>query len=85
MPPANTPLDPSDKLEQTDALATIKLPKSVDGNSLVSAMRERHNIVVGGGQKSLTGKIFRIGHMGLVEKKQIDETFLAVDEVLGTF
>ncbi len=69
----------------SDTVTAIKLPKSIDGNALVSTIRERHNIVVGGGQKSLTGKIFRIGHMGFVEKKQIDETFLAVDEVLGTF
>jgi len=69
----------------SDTVTAIKLPKSIDGNALVSTIRERHNIVVGGGQKSLTGKIFRIGHMGFVEKKQIDETFLAVGEVLESF
>ena len=41
-----------------------------------------HNVVLGGGQGELTGKIFRIGHMGWVEIDHIDEALEAAGSTL---
>jgi aspartate aminotransferase-like enzyme len=48
------------------------LPEGVDGKALLKRLEQRHGVVLAGGQGDLTGKIFRIGHMGAV-----DETDLA--------
>jgi aspartate aminotransferase-like enzyme len=37
---------------------------------------------LGGGQQTLDGKIFRIGHMGWVTEKEIDEVIKAIGAAL---
>ena len=39
-------------------------------------------MVLGGGQQRLDGKIFRIGHLGLVSEEDIEATISAIKEVL---
>jgi len=39
-------------------------PKGVDANALVTTMRARHRIAIGGGLLALAGKVIRIGHLG---------------------
>jgi aspartate aminotransferase-like enzyme len=46
-------------------------------------MEDEYGIVVAGGQAKLTGKIFRIGHLGLVEESDIRATLDALGETLG--
>ena len=41
------------------------------------------NVILGGGQKNLAGKIFRVGHMGWVEEAHIDEALEAAGKVLA--
>jgi aspartate aminotransferase-like enzyme len=35
--------------------------------SLLSTLRTKHNLILAGGQDSLQGKIFRIGHLGFID------------------
>ena len=42
--------------------------------------RRDYGVVLAGGQASLSGKIFRIGHLGLVDDRDLEE---AVDAVTG--
>ena len=44
------------------------MPDGVDGPALNKMMRTEYNTVLAGGQGPLTGKIFRIGHLGLVQR-----------------
>ena len=62
----------------------IKVPTEVDAVSLIKELRESHKIVLAGGQSTLRGKIFRIGHMGLTDQKDIDEVVNALSKVLPT-
>ena len=48
----------------------------------MSTMRKKYNIVLAGGQKELSGKIFRIGHMGLTTEADIDGALNALKIVL---
>jgi len=48
----------------SNALTATKAPNGVDGKELVKIMREKHGVIVAGGQGHLKGKIMRVTHMG---------------------
>jgi aspartate aminotransferase-like enzyme len=54
------------------------VPEGVDGAALNKMMRTEYNTVLAGGQGSLTGKIFRIGHLGLVSEADLQACFDAL-------
>lgn len=66
----------------SNTVTAIKLPGDVDGKEFLSRVRSEFNVILGGGQKALTGKIFRIGHMGWVETAHIDEALEAAGRTL---
>ncbi len=45
-------------------VTAIKTPEGIDGNAIRAALRAKEDVVIGGGQGKLTGKILRIGTMG---------------------
>jgi len=56
----------------SNTVTAVKLPEGIDGAKLLQKMREEHGIVLAGGQRELSGKIFRIGHLGWVTEQDID-------------
>ena len=66
----------------SNTCTAVTVPEGVDGSKLVSKMREDHNVVLAGGQASLAGKIFRIGHMGQTTEADIDGALNALKIVL---
>ncbi len=48
------------------SVTSIIVPDGIDGKQLVKTMRVKYGVTVAGGQGKLTGKIFRIGHLGYV-------------------
>ena len=66
----------------SDAVTAVKRPESVDGGKLSNLMRTEENVVLAAGQGKLVGKIFRIGHMGGVTQKDIEEVLEALQTVL---
>ena len=72
-----------DEAFASDTVTAVSVPKGVDAGELVSRLRTEHNVIVSGGQASLSGKIFRIGHMGRVSEAEIEETLAAVEDVIG--
>jgi aspartate aminotransferase-like enzyme len=59
-------------------VTTAWLPDGVNGEALLTALDERHGVVLAGGQGNLSGKIFRIGHMGWVEQDELDAVLTAL-------
>lgn len=55
----------------SNTVTAVKAPAGVSVSDLRKAMREKHDIVLGGGQGPMTGKVFRIGHLGLVHEPEI--------------
>jgi aspartate aminotransferase-like enzyme len=49
---------------------------------MLRILREEHEIVLGGGQQKLDGKIFRIGHLGWVNEDDIEAVISALKMVL---
>ena len=72
-----------DESYASDTVTAVKIPDGADAAALVSRLRTEHNVIVSGGQASLAGKIFRIGHMGRVSESEIEETLSAVGAVLA--
>ena len=55
----------------------------VTDDELRIAIQKEYGIAISGGQEHLKGKIFRIGSMGNVGKRQIVATLAALQDVLG--
>jgi aspartate aminotransferase-like enzyme len=66
----------------SNTVTAIRLPEDIDGKAFLANVSKNYNVILGGGQKSLVGKIFRVGHMGWVEKSHIDEALKAAEETL---
>uniref|UniRef100_A0A7C6A9I2 Alanine--glyoxylate aminotransferase family protein n=1 Tax=candidate division WOR-3 bacterium TaxID=2052148 RepID=A0A7C6A9I2_UNCW3 len=58
----------------SNALTVIKMPEGVDGSKIVE-MAKRKKILFANGQAELKGKIVRIGHMGAINKTDLNRAF----------
>jgi aspartate aminotransferase-like enzyme len=56
------------------------LPDGVDWKGFNGPVKQR-GVVLAGGQGALTGKVFRVGHLGQVEVTDILDALLAIEEV----
>ncbi|HEY3396430.1 MAG TPA: alanine--glyoxylate aminotransferase family protein [Armatimonadota bacterium] len=65
----------------SDTITSVASP--VDSQLLTKAIREKHQIIIAGGQSELKGKIFRIGHMGVCQLEQLLATLVATAEELN--
>jgi len=72
----------TDETRASDTVTAIKMPQGVNGSKLMELMRTEENVVLAGGQGKLTGKIFRIGHLGYVSPGDIEEVLEALKRVL---
>lgn len=61
----------------SDVVTAIKSPVGLDSAQLVKRLREKHNILISGGQDALKGKIFRIGHLGACQFADLQATWEA--------
>ena len=55
-----------DERYASNTVTAVWPPDGVDANQLVKAVRTESDIELAGGQGALTGKIFRVGHLGWV-------------------
>ena len=58
--------------DESSAMVTaLLMPDGIDGQQCYAVLRDRHGIVLAGGQGSLRGRIMRIGHMGYMNEFDI--------------
>jgi aspartate aminotransferase-like enzyme len=66
-------------------VTAVKCPDGVDGDQLTALIRAKYGIIFAPGQDKLKGKIFRIGHIGYLERSEILQALavleLALDEL----
>lgn len=72
----------ADEAVASNTVTAVKVPEGVDGKALNKMMREEYDTVLAGGQATLQGKIFRIGHMGAVSEKDIQDCVDALKKAL---
>ena len=66
----------------SNTVTAVAASNGLDTKKLVKIMREEHQVILAGGQLDLSGKIFRIGHLGWVNEKDIEEVISALRVVL---
>ncbi|MEE9399800.1 MAG: aminotransferase class V-fold PLP-dependent enzyme, partial [Dehalococcoidales bacterium] len=66
----------------SNTVTAISATDGLDTKKLIKIMREEHQIVLAGGQLSLDGKIFRIGHLGWVTEEDIENVISALKVAL---
>jgi len=55
----------------SQTVTAVCVPAGVDAKTLLTTLRERYGVVVGGGQQKVDGKIFRIGNMGALAERDL--------------
>jgi len=66
----------------SNTITAVAATDGLDAKKLLKILREEHNVVLSGGQQSLDGKIFRIGHLGWVTEGDIDTVIKALKVAL---
>ena len=72
----------ADPARASNTVTAVGIPEGLDGKKLRQVLREEYKVVLAGGQQTLDGKIFRIGHLGMVDEKDVNEILAAIEKVL---
>jgi aspartate aminotransferase-like enzyme len=72
----------ADPAHASNTVTAVSIPEGLDGKKLRQILREKYKVVLAGGQQTLDGKIFRIGHLGLVTEKDVKEILTSIEKVL---
>ncbi|MCI4364938.1 MAG: alanine--glyoxylate aminotransferase family protein [Thermoplasmata archaeon] len=72
-----------DPTHASDTVTAIRNPAGMGDPEIRKVLEKEYNILLQGGQGALTGKIFRIGHMGIAEWPDLLVTFAALERILG--
>ncbi|MGK2966684.1 MAG: pyridoxal-phosphate-dependent aminotransferase family protein [Tepidiformaceae bacterium] len=76
-------LVPVDEQFASKTVTAVWWPEGVDGKAISRRAREEFGVVLGGGQGKLEGKIFRVGHLGLVSMQDVTEAMDVVEKLLA--
>jgi aspartate aminotransferase-like enzyme len=71
----------ADEKHHSKAVTAVIPPEGIDAEALRKAVREQFGVVLAGGQEDLKGKIFRIGHLGYIDKMDMITAFSAIEMV----
>jgi len=63
-------------------VTAVKGNDKLDIPKLIQVLRDEYDVVIAGGQRKLSGKILRIGHLGLVEENDIIVILEALSKAL---
>ncbi len=72
----------ADPAHASNTVTAVSIPEGLDGKKLRQILREQYKVVLAGGQQTLDGKIFRIGHLGLINEKDVKEILSSIEKVL---
>jgi aspartate aminotransferase-like enzyme len=72
----------ADEKYASNTVTAVSASGGLDTKKLVKILREEYKIVLAGGQQKLDGKIFRIGHMGMVSEQNIADLISAMKAAL---
>lgn len=70
------------KESPSDALTAVSAPEGVDGQAVYKNLRVQYGITAAGGQDHLKGKIFRVSHMGYMDRFDVITAVAAIEMVL---
>jgi serine---pyruvate transaminase len=65
-----------------DSLTVVKVPPGIDGLALLNRLEKEYGLKLAGGQDTLKGTIFRLGHMGYIDQFDVLAALAGVELVL---
>lgn len=68
--------------EHAHCVTAVRAPEGIDGSAVVKLVRRKFGIILAGGQDTLKGKIFRIGHLGYVDRTDVFQALAALEMAL---
>ena len=71
-----------DEKYASNTVTAVNATEKIDVGRLIQILREEYEVIISGGQQKLSGKIFRIGHLGLVYEKDIKVVLEALSKAL---
>lgn len=66
----------------SNAVTALYAPDGVDTEVLRKVAREEYDLIIGGGQGPMRGKIIRVGHLGWVQEQEIYDCFAVIGHIL---
>lgn len=72
----------ADERFASDTVTAVSVGDKIDVGKLIRVLRDEYQVVIAGGQDKLSGKIFRIGHLGLVCEDDIKLVLEAISNGL---
>lgn len=63
----------------SNTVTAVVLPEGLDGQKLLSTLGRKYGVVLAGGQGPLSGRIFRVGHVGNVSWQEVIVTLAALE------
>lgn len=67
------------------SVTSIALPKHIDGVKLKKQIEEKYQVILGGGQGKLKGKIIRVGHLGAISVADLKKGLKCLALALQSF
>ncbi len=67
-----------------NGVTVIMCPEDLDANRIVRVMDEEFGVRVAGGQTHLSGRVFRIGHMGGIRERDLAMVIGALERALAS-
>jgi aspartate aminotransferase-like enzyme len=71
-----------DEKNASNTVTAVKAPEGMDVSRFNATLRDEYRVVIAGGQGGMKGRVFRIGHLGMVTEKDMDEVTAAMDKAL---
>ncbi|MDA2918464.1 alanine--glyoxylate aminotransferase family protein [Desulfobacterota bacterium AH_259_B03_O07] len=75
-------LEPYAKNSPSPALTAVVAPPDIGAGKIISGLRDKFGMTVAGGQDQAKGKIFRISHIGFIDKADTIAVISAVESIL---
>ncbi|MCX6007183.1 MAG: alanine--glyoxylate aminotransferase family protein, partial [Chloroflexi bacterium] len=72
----------ADEKFASNTVTAVKAPDDMDVAKFTSTLRDEYKVVIAGGQGGMKGKVFRIGHLGFITDKDMDEIIAAMNGAL---
>lgn len=71
-----------DPAAQSNSVTALQVPAGLDGQKIRSELEQKYKITIMGGQDQAKGKIIRIGHMGYIQKQDLEALEAGLASVL---
>lgn len=72
----------TDEKFASNTVTAVKAPADMEVSRFTGTLRDEYKVVIAGGQGGMKGKVFRIGHLGFINDKDMDEIIAAMDKAL---